>query len=139
MYDALVPGGVLIASEFTGPKRYAYTDAQVALINEGVNLLPRELLEPFAVSSLKSKLEADPSESISTDTIEPALRAVFDEVEAIPFGGNVLMRALTTRTIEAFDAANPEHTAGMAALIELDAAAYAAAPSDHTFFVARKR
>jgi len=138
LYDALTPGGILVASEFTGPRRHAYSTKEIRLINEGMAMLPADLRgQPFDPAQLKPKLDADPSESIRTRDIGPVLAATFDEVVARPYGGNVLMRALTATFFERFDA-SPRHNAAMAELIAFDAAVSAREPSHHHFFVARK-
>jgi len=140
LYGALMPGGWLFASEFTGPRRYEYTDEEVAAIHAGQAMLPEALQgEPFAPEMLAPKLRADPSESVSTDIIEPTLRRVFDEVTAIPFGGNVLQRALTKDFFDGFDGENAAHIAALERLIAFDKKMSARSTSSHhCYFIARK-
>lgn len=111
---ALKPGGWLISGDFTGPRRYAYSDEEIALIHEGQLMLPQEIRgDLFHPDQIATKLQNDPSESISTTIIVPTLRSVFDEVIERKYGGNVLQRALTKRFFRTFDAAKPEHVAAV--------------------------
>ena len=138
LYGALQPSGWLIASEFTGPRRYAYTDEEIALIRQGQDLLPEEIRgAPFHPDQLASKLQNDPSEAISTDVIEPTLRMVFDEVTSKPFGGNVLMRALTRLFFTNYDSENPVHVEAVTRLHALDIAR-SQTRSHHTYFLCRR-
>lgn len=134
---ALKPGGWLVASEFTGPQRYTYSAEEIAAVNEGIAMLPHELRGPrFHPSQLQPKLDADPSEGVRTD-IEPVLRAAFAEVRAIPYGGNVLMRALTPRFFRNFRPENERHRVAVARLVAFDRAISETMPSHHRFFLAR--
>jgi SAM-dependent methyltransferase len=138
LYDALMPGGILIASEFTGPQRYAYSKREVAAINDGVAMLPADLQEPFDPAQMAGKLAADPSESIRTRDIGAVLAATFDDLIARPYGGNVLMRALTQKFFAGFDPNNPEHSAAVDRLIAWDESVSASMPPHHHVYVARK-
>lgn len=134
----LAPGGWLIASEFTGPRRYAYSRREIAAINEGIAMLPVELRgPPFDPSQLRAKLDADPSEAVRTRNIGAVLAASFAEVRAIPYGGNVLMRALTPAFFAAFNAADPTHREAVARLVAFDREVSETMPSHHHFFLAR--
>ena len=139
IYDALEPGGVLIASEFTGPRRYQYSRREIDLINEGMAMLPEELQgQAFDPSQLEKKLAKDPSESVRTRDIQPVIEATFDSVITKPYGGNILMRALSRTFFENFDSNNIEHTHALENLIEFDAQVSANEPSHNCFFIARK-
>ena len=138
LYDALMPGGALIASDFTGPRRYAYSAREIALINEGVAMLPEPMRVPFDPAVLAPKLAADPSERITTRDIPDVIRATFDQVETIPYGGNVLMRALPPKAIEGFDPENPEHVSALEALSAFDHAVSSREPSHHHYVIARR-
>jgi SAM-dependent methyltransferase len=138
LHASLQPGGWLMASEFTGPRRYVYSDAEIALVRQGQEILPPELRgKPFHPDQLKSKLDGDPSESVSTTVLEPTLRKHFAQVTAKPFGGNVLMRALTKSFFANFDAGNPVHVEAVDRLHRLD---YESSQSNshHTYFVCRR-
>ncbi|PSN10078.1 hypothetical protein C7271_03090 [filamentous cyanobacterium CCP5] len=139
IYDALGPGGVLIASEFTGPRRYKYSKKEIRLINQGISMLPKELQgDFFDPIQLAPKLAADPSESVRTRDIQAVLAATFDRVIVKPYGGNVLMRALSSKFFSAFDYQNAEHNQAIQALQEFDEQVSHAEPSHHCFFIAYK-
>lgn len=139
LYDALRPGGAIVASEFTGPQRYAYSRAEVDAINEGKAMLPDELRGAlFHPDQLASKLAADPSEAIRTRDIGAVLAAAFDDVNAIPYGGNVLMRALSPAFFSSFDAKNIEHVEAVDRLVAFDAEVAARRGSHHHYFIVRK-
>jgi SAM-dependent methyltransferase len=140
IYDALEPGGVLIASEFTGPRRYHYSKKEIDLINQGISMLPKELQgEFFDPIQLAPKLAADPSESVRTRDIPAVIAATFDRVVTKPYGGNILMRALTSQFFSNFDEQNPEHVQAIKILIEFDEEVSRVEPSHHCFFIAYKR
>lgn len=133
--DHLAPGGALIASEFTGPRRYLYTEADLAEIERATWLLPKELQHRFDLRSLDPKLEADPTESVRTD-IEAVLRSFFADVEVRPYGGNVLQRMLGPDFFKAFDPANPSHISGLRRVVSRDNSLMMK-HSHHAYFIAR--
>lgn len=138
LHAALKPGGYLIGGDFTGPRRYAYRDEEVALIHAGQAMLPEELRgELFHPDQLASKLLNDPSESISTTVIVPTLRTVFAEVTERRYGGNVLMRALNKTFFRNFDSANPNHITAIERLQEFDREV-SQEYSHHTYCISRK-
>ncbi len=141
IFRALRPGGALLASEFTGPSRYRYSPAQIEAINAGRRLLPDELggNVPWQPEILFPKLDADPSESIRSEEIGATLTAIFDEVVARPFGGNLLMRALPLAFFASFDDDDPAHRRALAAIIALEKELLAGGePSHHAYFAAFK-
>jgi SAM-dependent methyltransferase len=138
LYATLKPGGWLIGGDFTGPRRYAYSNEEVGLIREGQSMLPNELRgEPFHPDQLAIKLHNDPSEAISTTVIVPTLRSVFDEVIERRYGGNVLMRGLTQACYRNFDADNAEHVAAILRMQEFDREV-SQEYSHHTYCLSRK-
>lgn len=141
LYAALRPGGKLFASEFIGPRRYNYSKDDVALVNRGIAILPPELRgdTPFTPDILQPKLDADPSEAVSTGEIKQVLAATFDEVYVRPYGGNVLMRALSPLFFERFDPHNATHRNAVTELIAFEREALCSGvPSHHAYFVASK-
>jgi len=139
MREHLRKSGVLIASEFTGPVRYRYSSHEIEAINEGVAMLPEELRKPFDPASLKPKLDADPSESIRSRDIPDVLRAAGFDVSLIPYGGNVLQRALGPAFFAKFSPMANTHRDALHRLIQFDAQIMREAPSHHHFIVARHR
>lgn len=134
--ESLAPGGVLIASEYTGPVRYRYSKAEIDEINAAIDLLPADLRQTFDPASLAPKLRADPSESIRSRDIVDVLRGAGLNVAAIPYGGNTLQRALGPHFFKHFDPSNPEHLAGLARVIASDDEAMRRFPSHHTAIIA---
>jgi SAM-dependent methyltransferase len=138
LHDALKPGGWLVSGDFTGPRRYAYSAEEIALIHEGQAMLPEALRgAPFHPDQLATKLQNDPSESITTTAIVPTLRSVFDEVIERRYGGNVLQRALTKTFFHTVDRDNPEHTSAVERMQEFDRAV-SQDYSHHTYCLSRK-
>ena len=105
----LLPGGLLIAAEFTGPYRFQLPPTQTALINATLALMPaamrnppvpdRPAMEPlpveehwrrpFAPIAEKTLASIDPTEAISGHRLDDNLLAQFDVVERIPLGGTL--------------------------------------------------
>ena len=138
LYDALTPGGWLVSGDFTGPRRYAYSDDEIALIHEGQNMLPEELRGvPFHPEQLATKLKNDPSESITTTAIVPMLRSVFDEVTERRYGGNVLQRGLSKAFYRNYNADNPAHVDAVQRVQEFDRQV-SQEYSHHTYCLSRK-
>lgn len=133
----LTPRGVLIASEFVGPVRYRYSRAEIDAINNAIDLLPEELRKKFDPASLASKLRKDPSESIRSRDIVDTLRASGLTVQAIPYGGNTLMRALGPHFFEHFNPNLPEHRDGLKRVIDSDWEAMQKFPSHHVVMIAQ--
>lgn len=131
----LAPGGALIASEFTGPRRYLYSDAELAEIDRATLLLPKDLQHRFDLTSLAPKLDADPTESVRTD-IEAVLKSYFPSVEVRPYGGNVLQRILGPAFFKAFDPTNREHVLGLRRVVSRDNSLMLK-QSHHAYFIAR--
>jgi SAM-dependent methyltransferase len=141
LHQSLREGGVLIASEFVGPTRYRYSPEEIELINEGIGLLPPELGggRRFDPVELRPKLEADPSEAVCSESLEPEVRAVFEDVTVRPYGGNVLMRALNARFFANFDPERHDHVAAYERVLALEKAALGSGHrSHHILIVARK-
>jgi SAM-dependent methyltransferase len=138
LHGALKPGGWLVSGDFTGPRRYSYSDEEIALIHEGQAMLPEEIRGAlFHPDQLATKLQNDPSESITTTTIVPTLRSVFDEVIERRYGGNVLQRALTKTFFRTVDRNNPEHTSAVERMQEFDREV-SQDYSHHTYCLSRK-
>jgi SAM-dependent methyltransferase len=85
---ALKPGGLLFLDEYMGPSRSEWNHAQWSFARSAFDALP---------SGLKNRPELaiplpmdDPSESVRSSAILPAVRRLFDVLEDRPYGGNIL-------------------------------------------------
>jgi 2-polyprenyl-3-methyl-5-hydroxy-6-metoxy-1,4-benzoquinol methylase len=96
-------GGLLVVDEFVGPTRFQWTAAQLAAADRLLARLPperrrmadgrikRRAIRPSRMSMILD----DPSEAVDADRLVPAIRANFDIVEELPYGGTVLHIALS--------------------------------------------
>lgn len=88
---ALKDDGFLIVNEYTGPKRFQYSDDVLAMINElaaAMQIPPRERpTEAFMI-------EVDPSEAVRSDELLPMLYEHFDVVDVRRQGGMLLQHLL---------------------------------------------
>lgn len=141
LHRALKPGGYLLASEFTGPTRFKYTAREVEHVNMGRALLTDVCgYEPWDLhADLDGKLEYDPSEAARSREVIPLVQATFDNVIVRPYGGNVLMRALSPRFFEMFDAENEAHREAVERVIAYEREVLAdGAPSHHAYIIAQR-
>jgi SAM-dependent methyltransferase len=85
---ALKPGGLLFVDEYMGPARSEWTDEMWSFARSAFDALPAhlknrpELAIPIPMD--------DPSESVRSSAILPAMRELFEILEDRPYGGNVL-------------------------------------------------
>ena len=96
---SLKPNGLLIINEFVGPSQFQWTDKQLIIINELLELLPERLKVdvrsgrlkvPVRTPSIESMNENDPSEAIRSSDIIPLVYKMFNVEERIDFGGTIL-------------------------------------------------
>jgi SAM-dependent methyltransferase len=86
--DALKPGGLLYLDEYMGPSRSEWTDAGWGFARSAFDALPAELKNR---PSLMIPLPLDdPSESVRSSAIRPAVHRLFSVLEERPYGGNIL-------------------------------------------------
>ncbi len=85
---ALKPGGLVYMDEYMGPSRSEWTDEEWGFARSAFEALPEELKNrPRLMVPLPLD---DPSESIRSSAIRPAVARLFEIVEERPYGGNVL-------------------------------------------------
>lgn len=97
----LQPGGVLFASDYIGPSRMQYADAQLAAMNGALATLPEaKRLDRFGVLKtaigrrpVELYLQHDPSEAARSAEIIPVMRRFFD-VEVVPMGMSLSFEVL---------------------------------------------
>ena len=96
---SLKPKGLLIINEFVGPSQFQWTDKQLIIINELLEILPERLKVdvrsgrlkvPVMKPSIESMNENDPSEAIRSSDIIPIVYKMFNVEEHIDFGGTIL-------------------------------------------------
>lgn len=93
------PGGLIVANEYVGPTRFQWSDTQLSVVNDLLDLFPEEYSTLFSSQFTKpgarrpSKLAmwlSDPSEAIESARIRPLLEKHFEPVETRGYGGSVL-------------------------------------------------
>ncbi|MEP0708071.1 class I SAM-dependent methyltransferase [Parvibaculum sp.] len=100
---ALKPGGLFYVSDYIGPTRMQWTDAQLKYMNDLLALMPEELraqINPDGSDapspktsvkriSLETFERVDPSEAVRSADIDRAIRETFDVVDFYPMGGTI--------------------------------------------------
>jgi SAM-dependent methyltransferase len=97
---SLVPGGYFLLDEFVGPSQFQWPDAQLALANAALAMLPDHLRRsvgrpgeskaPVSRPTLEAMKAGDPSESIRSAEILGLLPDYFDVLEVRGAGGSLL-------------------------------------------------
>lgn len=98
--QALHPGGYFFLDEYIGPTKFQWTDDQLRLMNEQLQLLPerlrRSVSEPGKLKerverrTLQFMNESDPSEAVRSSDIVPVLSQYFRILEFKGYGGSLL-------------------------------------------------
>lgn len=126
--DSLKNGGLLFVNEYVGPSQFQYTEKQVAIINEIIEILPLvyrksvtngDLKPRFIPSSKEYMTEADPSEAIRSAEIVGLLEKYFDVIEKKNFGGT-LLHMLLQDIVGNFDPDDPKDAAALNLMIYLE-------------------
>jgi len=95
---SLKPNGLLVLIEFVGPSQFQWTDKQVSIINELLEILPERLKVDLRSGHLKEQCgkpsieymnQNDPSEAIRSSDIIPLVSKMFTVEERIDFGGTI--------------------------------------------------
>jgi SAM-dependent methyltransferase len=97
---ALKPSGLFILNEFVGPSQFQWTDQQLTIINDLLEILPAKyrtnLSWPGHVKtsterpSIAAMNSIDPSEAIRSAEIIPLLPKYFHPLERVDYGGTIL-------------------------------------------------
>jgi len=86
--QSLAPGGLVYLDEYMGPSRSEWTHEAWGFARSAFDALPEELKNrPNLMIPLPLD---DPSESIRSSAIRPAVARHFEIVEERPYGGNIL-------------------------------------------------
>jgi len=102
--QALKPGGYFFLDEFIGPSRFQWTDAQIRVINDQLQQIPKDLRrlvsdhtkfkERVVRKSVSYMIVADPSEAVRSSEIVPLLEDYFSILEIKGYGGAILHELL---------------------------------------------
>jgi SAM-dependent methyltransferase len=145
---SLKPDGLFVLVEFVGPSQFQWTDKQLRIINEILELLPDrlktdarsgELKKQCARPTIESMNTSDPSEAIRSNDILPLVYKMWAVEERVDFGGTIA-HMLLDGIISNFSASQEDVT--VLKLIEyLDDVLIreGVLPSDFTVVAARNR
>jgi len=102
--QVLKPGGYFFLDEFIGPSRLQWTDAQIRVINDQLQQIPKDLRrlvsdhtkfkERVVRKSVSYMIVADPSEAVRSSEIVPLLEDYFSILEIKGYGGAILHELL---------------------------------------------
>ena len=96
---SLKPKGLSIVNEFVGPSQFQWTEKQIDIMNELLEILPEkykvdltsgDLKEQVYRQSIEAMNNYDPSEAIRSNDIVPLIAKYFDIEERIDYGGTIL-------------------------------------------------
>jgi len=153
---SLVPNGLLLFNEYVGPRRFQFTREQLAAMNHALARLPRRLrlswmmrdpsrpegvAFPYKeVPTEAEMLAVDPSEAVRSDELPGFLRAWFEVVEEVDYGGSLLHHLLYD-VVQNFDPADlrDARLLGLLCLLEAALLATGELPSDYLVAVAVPR
>ncbi len=125
---SLKENGLVFVSEFVGPSQFQYTEKQVSIINEILEILPEiyrksvtngELKPRFSAPSVEFMNETDPSEAIRSAEIVGLLEKYFEVVEKKNFGGT-LLHMLLQDIVGNFDSKNPKDATALNLIIYIE-------------------
>ncbi|MDI6778011.1 MAG: class I SAM-dependent methyltransferase [Patescibacteria group bacterium] len=126
--NSLKDGGLLFVNEYVGPSQFQYTEKQVAILNEILDILTPVYRKSVTDGNLKPKFipptvkfmnETDPSEAVRSADIIELLESNFDVVEKKFFGGT-LLHMLLQDIVGNFDTNNPKDAIVLNLIIYLE-------------------
>lgn len=147
---ALIDKGILFISEYVGPSQFQYTNEQVKIINEILNILPYEyrkrvtdsqaLKPPFSAPTKEFMDTFDPSEAIRSAEIVRLIKKKFEVVEHTDFGGT-LLHMLLQDIAGNFDPKDPKDVTVVNLLVYFENYLIQSKilSSDFTFMVVKKK
>ena len=144
---SLKPNGFFIFNEFVGPSQFQWTEKQLKIMNEILEIIPDKykvdvtsgrLKEQICRSSIGYMNENDPSEAIRSNEIIPLVRKYFDIEERVDYGGTI-MHMLLHAIVSNFNPSKEEDVAILRLLgyMEDILIKEKILPSDFTLIVAR--
>jgi len=145
---ALKPGALFIVNEFVGPNQFQWTERQLELADELLLHIPERYRRSLLSGHLKTRNvrqtlthmnAVDPTEAIRSADILPLMRAHFDLIQQVDYGGTLLNLVLDEIAGHFNDTA--EDLAVLRPLFdaERDYLQRGIIPSDFTVVVARNR
>ncbi|HEY6065248.1 MAG TPA: class I SAM-dependent methyltransferase [Thermoanaerobaculia bacterium] len=145
---ALRPDGFFLINEFIGPRQFQFTDLQIELVAELLELLPASWRRDVTSGEIKSTYQrmpvehwnvADPSEAIRSDRIVPEIERRFAIVARLDYGGT-LLNLLLEHIIHNFDPGNEKDVAAIRLLAKCEEllVRHGVIGSDFTVMVMRK-
>ena len=147
IHDLLPPGGVFVANEYVGPDRWQFTTAQLACIRAVMALLPKRLrrrpdgsLKPvLGRPPLEWMIQNDPSEAADSESIDGALRSLFEDLRSVHYGGGLALPVLD-ETMGSYRAASRFDRAAMGTIARLDRLLthLRIVPNSNSLYIARK-
>jgi|GEM_PF-386592 len=147
---ALAPHGMLVVNEYVGPRRFQFSDEQMAVINGALARLPeryrRSVMMAGAVyphkevPTVEQMIATDPSESVRSDELLAFTHRHFDVREERVYGGTVLQHLLYD-VIHNFvpGDAGDARLVGLLCLLEEALIREGALPSDYALQIARAK
>lgn len=144
---SLKPGGIFCFNEFIGPSRFQWTNKQLSICNEILQLLPekyrwslweKRVIDAIGRPTLQDMLQADPSEAVKSSEIMPKLSNYFNIIERRDYGGTIL-HLLLNHIMDNFDTSSDEQATiiNLICWFERKLIQEGVFTSDFTFVVAR--
>lgn len=146
---ALKPEGYLLINEFVGAPQFQFSDLQVALVAELLEVLPDRWKKDSATGGVKTEYTrmpvehwnvADPSEAIRSDRIVPEILERFEVVARHDYGGTIL-NLLLEHIVHNFDPADEKDVAAIRLLAKCEdlLIRHGVIPSDFTVMAMKRR
>lgn len=145
---SLKPDGLFVLVEFVGPSQFQWTDKQLRIINEILELLPDRLKVDARSGEIKNQCVrptvesmnmSDPSEAIRSNDIIPLIHKMWTIVERVDFGGTI-SHMLLDGVIANFSSSQEDATIlRLIGYLDDILIREGVIPSDFTIIVARNR
>jgi ubiquinone/menaquinone biosynthesis C-methylase UbiE len=146
---SLKSNGIFCFNDFIGPTRYQWTDKQLEICNEILQLLPekyrwslweKRVIDSIGRPTIEDMLRVDPTEAIRSAEIIPKLTRYFDIIERKDYGGTIL-HLLFNHIMDNFDTDSEEQATivNLICWVERRLLREGVMPSDFTFVVARPK
>ena len=143
----LKSNGLFVMREYIGPNRIQFTDKQLSIVNEILSILPekyRITFDGFIKKShtnydLEMLLRTDPSESVNSQGIMPAIKKHLDIIK-LDYTGGTILHPLLNGIASSFE--KDEDGAAIIKLlifIEKTLIEKGVLPSDYVFCMAKKK